>query len=76
MTKVAVLKFPQKRCLAKNWQNSPENICKFVKIEKNLRYRCFPVNFAKFCRTQLRTEHSQVTLFKMSKDALEKCFLP
>ena len=50
------------------------SVCNFIGIEKKLRYRCFPVNFGKFCRTFV-IEHLQATVFKISKDAFEKCFL-
>ena len=42
-------------------QNSQENacarvwVCNFIK--KRFWYRCFPVNFAKFLRTPILTEH-------------------
>ena len=45
--------------------------CNFIK-KKNLWYRCFPVNYAKFLRTPFLTEHLWWLLLNMRN---EKSFL-
>ena len=50
-------------------QESQENICArdyfLTKLKKSLRHRCFPVNFVKFLRTPLFTEHFRWLLLEM-----------
>ena len=51
-------------------------VCNFIETEKKLWNICFPVNFAKFCRTHFLIEQFHLITFEMTKNAPEKCFLP
>ena len=59
MTEAVVRRCSVKEVFLEISQNSQENTCVRVLflIKKRLRYRCFPVNFAKFLITLFLMEH-------------------